>query len=303
MTASALVAHRAVRPRPLRVVRKSTPELITPVPRAKPFLKWAGGKTQLLRELRARFPPTFGRYHEPFVGGGAVFFDMQPKRCTLTDINGDLIATYTAIRDNVDGVIALLQAYEVSEKNFYRVRAQGSLDLNLESSAARTIFLNRTCFNGLYRVNRRGQFNAPWGHYPNPSICNAENLRLVSRALRKVTLRHQSAISRGLRARRGDLVYFDPPYDPVSPSASFTAYAPQAFGRDEQAKLRDVFYRLAERGVHVVLSNADTPFIRSLYRGFRIDRVMARRAINSRADRRHSVGELIITAPLHSSAY
>lgn len=243
----------------------------------------------------ARFPQTFRRYHEPFLGGGAVFFALEPLRGILSDINSDLIYTYRSLRDDVDGVIAALRKHRPTEAHFYRVRAQNSDSLSEIQCAARTIFLNRTCFNGLYRVNRKGQFNVPYGRYENPTICNEQNLRAVSQALQGADINVASAFHVGRRARRGDMVYFDPPYDPMSSSASFTAYAKQPFGRDEQARLAALFARLANRGVHVMLSNSDTPFIRELYKGFRIDRVHARRAINSRADRRGTVAEVIIT--------
>ena len=263
--------------------------------RAKPFLKWAGGKTQLLEPILARFPQTYRRYHEPFLGGGAVFYALKPPRGILSDINQDLIHTYQALRDNVDAVIEALRTHHASEEHFYRVRAQNSDSLNEIQCAARTIFLNRTCFNGLYRVNRKGQFNVPYGRYDNPTICNENNLRAVSQALQGADIKVASAFHVGRRARRDDMVYFDPPYDPVSPSASFTSYSKFAFGRDEQARLAALFARLANRGVHVMLSNSDTRFIRDLYKGFRITRVHARRAINSRADRRGTVAEVIIT--------
>ena len=250
------------------------------LPQARPFLKWAGGKTQLLPDLFARFPHTFKRYHEPFLGGGAVFFALAPKSAILSDVNGDLVETYTAIRDDVEGVIAKLRAHTVSEEHYYRVRAQKSAALTPAAAAARTIYLNRTCFNGLYRVNRDGQFNVPFGKYDNPTICNEENLLAVSAALQDVQLRNESVFDIGARVRRGDLVYFDPPYDPLSPTSSFTSYAKTAFGRDEQKRLAELFTRLACRGVHVVLSNSDTPFIR---------------AISARADRRGSVGEVIVS--------
>lgn len=263
--------------------------------RARPFLKWAGGKTQLLEPILTRFPQNFGRYHEPFLGGGAVFFALEPQRGVLSDINGDLIDAYRCLRDDVDGVIAALRKHRPTEAHFYRVRAQNSDSMSEIQSAARTIYLNRTCFNGLYRVNRKGQFNVPYGRYDNPTICNDQNLRLVSEALQGVDINVASAFQVGRRARRGDMVYFDPPYDPVSSSASFTSYAKQPFGRDEQAHLAELFARLANRGVHVMLSNSNTRFIRQLYKGFRIHRVHARRAINSRADRRGTVAEVIIT--------
>ncbi len=264
--------------------------------RPRPFLKWAGGKGQLLAEIQRRFPRTFRRYHEPFLGGGAVFFGTMPSRAILSDINHELVDTYTAIRDDVEAVIAALMRHKADEEHYYRVRAQETAGLSAVASAARTIFLNRTCFNGLYRVNRRGEFNVPFGRYDNPTICDPENLRLVSLALHDVELRCESAFAIGKRAQRGDLVYFDPPYDPVSPTASFTAYARFVFGKDEQAQLAAIFAELAQRGVHVVLSNSDTPFIRELYKDFRVDTVYARRAINSRADRRGHVAEVIVTA-------
>lgn len=265
-------------------------------PHARPFLKWAGGKSQLLPEILARFPPAFRRYHEPFLGGGAVFFALAPARATLSDINADLVAAYEALRDDVEGVIAELRQHRAEEEHYYRVRAQSSASLGRAAGAARTIFLNRTCYNGLYRVNSKGEFNVPYGRYAHPTICNADNLRLAAIALQNVELRCENALAVGALAARGDLVYFDPPYDPLSTTSSFTSYARGGFGRDEQAALADVFGTLAERGVHVVLSNSDTPLIRDLYARFRIESVYARRAINSRADRRGHVREVIVTA-------
>jgi DNA adenine methylase len=270
-------------------------ERLAPVARPRPFLKWAGGKTQLLPEILRRFPPVFRRYHEPFLGGGAVFFAVGPARAALSDINPDLVATYTALRDEPERVIRELLQHQASEEHYYRVRAQAPALLSVAAAAARTIYLNRTCFNGLYRVNKKGEFNVPYGRYENPTLCDAENLRLVSLALHDVDIAHADALSVGTRAQRGDLVYFDPPYDPLSPTASFTSYAKGGFGKNEQAELADTFRRLAERGVSVVLSNSDTPLIRELYKGFRIDQVYARRAINSRADRRGHVAEVIVT--------
>lgn len=274
----------------------ATAPRLTEEPRAKPFLKWAGGKGQLLNRILERFPAAFKRYHEPFIGGGAVFFGLQPKRASLSDINPDLIETYRVIRDQPELLVDSLSQHQATEQHYYQVRSQGALGLSSTESAARTIFLNRTCFNGLYRVNRSGQFNVPFGRYANPKVCNSDNLYRVSLALQGVDLQVCSAMNIGGRVRRGDLVYFDPPYDPISPTASFTAYARQGFGRDEQAQLAELLRKLAGRGVHVVLSNSDTPLIRQLYRGFRVERVMARRAINSRADRRGKVGEVLVSA-------
>ena len=264
--------------------------------RAKPFLKWAGGKAKLVPEIRKRFPERFRRYHEPFIGGGAVFFALEPESAVISDVNADLITTYQVIRDHVGDLIEALDDHQATEEHFYEVRALEAGTLSPVESAARTIYLNRTCFNGLYRVNRRGQFNVPFGRYVNPRICNADNLLAVSRVLQGVDIRVESVFDIGRRVRRGDLVYFDPPYDPVSPTASFTSYARDDFGRPEQEKLARLFASLAARGITVVLSNSDTPYIRELYAPFRVDTVFARRAINSRADRRGPVTEVLVSA-------
>lgn len=272
-----------------------TPHL-APQVRARPFIKWAGGKTQLLPEILARFPSRFNRYFEPFLGGAAVFFALEPRKAALSDINADLIGTYKALRDDLPGVIRHLAKHEATEEHYYAVRAQDPAGLSPAASAARFIYLNRTCFNGLYRVNRSGKFNVPFGRYKNPRICHEENLEAVSEALQDVDLRVMSAFDSARRARRGDLVYFDPPYDPISPTASFTAYTSGGFGREQQVELAQLFTLLAKRGVHVVLSNSDTPFIRELYRDFEVSQVMARRAINARGSGRGAVAEVLVTS-------
>lgn len=266
----------------------------------RPFLKWAGGKGQLLPELLARLPENFGTYHEPFVGGGALFFALTGRgmltRAVLSDANAPLVDTYLAVRDRVDDVIAALRRHPNDAAHFYRVRAQDPDDLSLVEKAARVIFLNRTCYNGLYRENRAGQFNVPFGRYENPRICDEVNLRACSRALQRVEVLRTDFTNVLGRAKPGDLIYFDPPYHPVSKTASFTGYDRNGFDEMDQESLRDVFAELARQGVHVVLSNSDTPLVRRLYRGFRVERVLAKRAINSRADRRGRVAEVIVTA-------
>jgi DNA adenine methylase len=264
-------------------------------PRAKPFLKWAGGKTQLLAELLARMPTTYGRYYEPFLGGGAVFFALQPKRATLSDINDELITTYTAVRDTPKEVITTLSQHTCSPEYFYQLRKEKLANLGATHRAARLIYLNRTCFNGLYRVNAQGDFNVPFGGHNNPTICHAENLQRVSEALRGAQLRCQPVAAIARQVRRGDLVYFDPPYVPLSPTARFTNYAVGGFGLRDQVALARLYTALAARGVHVVLSNSDTPQVRELYKKFRIDRVMVRRSINRCAQGRGPVGEVIVT--------
>ena len=262
--------------------------------RAKPFLKWVGGKTQLLPQIFELFPKNFNRYHEPFVGGGAVFFNLQPNKAILSDVNPDLIQAYQMIRDDVDSVIAELKQHRAEEAYYYSVRETDVAELSAAEAAARIIFLNKTCFNGLYRVNRRGKFNVPFGKYANPTICNEKNLRAVSDALQGVDIRLQSVFELDTRVKKNDLVYFDPPYVPVSPTASFTSYTKQGFGEHQQRELAELFGRLVSKGAHCFLSNSDTPLVRELYKDFNIKKVYARRAINSRADRRGPVGEVIV---------
>ena len=261
---------------------------------AKPFLKWVGGKTQLLPHILGLFPKSFNRYHEPFVGGGAVFFSLSPHKAILSDVNPDLIQAYTMIRDDVESVIHELKMHRAEEAYYYSVREADVASLSGAEAAARIIFLNKTCFNGLYRVNRSGKFNVPFGKYANPTICNEANLRLVSEALQGVDIRLESVFELDARVSKNDLVYFDPPYVPLSPTASFTSYTKQGFGEHQQRQLATLFARLASKGAHCYLSNSDTPLVRELFKDFRIKKVYARRAINSRADRRGPVGEVIV---------
>jgi DNA adenine methylase len=268
---------------------------------ASPFVKWAGGKGQLLRELRARVPGSFGAYHEPFLGGGALFFalvnDGRIAEAHLSDVNEELVETYEAVRSEVEAVIAALGEHRNDAGHYYRVRELEPSTLSRAARAARVIFMNKTGFNGLYRVNSKGKFNVPFGRYANPTICNAAGLRAASRALARATLRCEGFEGVARRAEPGDLVYFDPPYQPLSASSSFTAYSRGGFGDDDQRRLAELFTVLARRGVHVILSNSDTEQLRSLYGKHRVETVQAARAINSRADRRGKINEIIVVAP------
>jgi DNA adenine methylase len=283
--AHALPAFR----RPVRALR---------APEAAPFVKWVGGKGRLVEELARRAPPTYRRYFEPFVGGGALFFRLAPASAVLSDVNADLIGCYQAVRTDVEAVIAELGRHRDahSEDYYYAVRdgwnAGGGGDA---ARAATFIYLNKTCYNGLWRVNRSGQFNVPAGRYLHPSILDGERLRAAARALACATLQ-VAPFERVLdEAWRGDFVYFDPPYDPVSETAAFTSYAAGGFGAADQERLAEVFARLDERGCAVLLSNSDTPFMRRLYRRWSVDRVLAPRAVNSRADRRGAVAEIVVS--------
>jgi DNA adenine methylase len=267
--------------------------------RAQPIVKWVGGKGKLLGELVRRAPGSYRRYFEPFAGGAALFFHLAPRAAVLSDVNADLVACYRAVRDDVEAVIAALAEHRErhSVEYYYAVR-DGWNDGRAADAAARAatfIYLNKTCYNGLWRVNRRGDFNVPAGRYTNPAILDAERLRAASRVLAAAAL-EVAPFDRVLdEARRGDFVYFDPPYDPVSPTADFTSYAAGGFAAADQERLAQSFARLAERGCAVMLSNSDTPFTRRLYARFRVERVYTTRAVNSRADRRGAVAEIVVT--------
>jgi DNA adenine methylase len=264
-------------------------------------LKWAGGKGQLLGRLRGHVPQDYGRYFEPFLGGGALFFALRPARGVLSDVNQEIIDCYTAVRDEVSALVEALGDHRYDESHYYAVRNADPAKLTLVERAARTIFLNKTGFNGLYRVNRSGKFNVPFGRYAKPAICDEENLRACSAALANVELVASDFGKVVSRAAAGDFVYFDPPYVPLSRTAAFTAYAPGGFDLDAQARLAGVFGKLVERGVTVLLSNSDVPAIRKLYAPYRIDTILATRVINCKATRRGPVHELLVHHVLASA--
>lgn len=264
-----------------------------------PIVKWAGGKTRILEDLLERRPGEFGRYYEPFLGGGAMFFRLAPENATLSDLNPNLINTYRCVAWHVEAVIKRLRVHkrEHCQEYYYDMRErwnQGRLRSDVVRAAA-FIYLNKTCFNGLYRVNRRGQFNVPMGRYSNPTICEDDKLRTASRVLQRADITHSSFDERIDDAVAGDFVYFDPPYDPVTRTASFTSYTSASFDGSDQRHLADVVGDLTRRGVQVMVSSSDTPYVRELYRDYQIDRIDAPRAINSRASARGAVSELVIT--------
>ncbi len=266
----------------------------------RPFLKWAGGKTQLTDALLARIPPAFGTYHEPFVGSGALFFrlyrEQKITRAVLSDINPELIDTYLAIRDQPEAVIKLLGEFPYEEAFYYQLRDRDPWALSQAERAARMIYLNKTGYNGLYRVNRQGRFNVPFGRYKSPRYVDPENLLAVSHALQRAEIICAPFESVLARTQAGDWVYFDPPYMPISETANFTSYYADGFGLEDQHRLRDVCLRLTEMGVYVMVSNSDSPVIRALYGQpcFAIDTVFANRAINANSARRGKVAELVI---------
>lgn len=274
--------------------------------KAKPFVKWVGGKRQLLKQFRdlGLYPPegfdaSKNTYFEPFVGGGAVFFDLLPKKAVLSDLNNELVTTYNVIKNNAEDLIQSLKKHKHNKEYFLKIRAQKVENLSDIEIASRFIYLNRTCFNGMYRVNSRGEFNVPFGDNKNPLICDEVNLKKVSLALQKVTINHADYKNVLKKAKKGDFVYFDPPYYPINKTSSFTAYTKDSFLDKEQIELRDTFYELHKRGCFVMLSNSDTPFINKIYselkdKKIKISKVQAGRAINSKGTGRGKITEVLI---------
>lgn len=271
---------------------------------ATPFLKWAGGKNQIFEQLRPFLPTEFENYFESFVGSAAVFFNLRRLHgnfsATLSDRNAELINCYKAIRDELEELIPSLEVLKRNhdEKRYYRIREQDPGGLSSVGRAARFIYLNKTCYNGLYRVNKSGKFNVPIGSYSNPSIFDEDNLAAVSRVLRGVKLKVSDFSAVLDSAKANDFIYFDPPY--YTEDSGFTSYAVSAsgsasFGADEHRQLRNVVDALHKRNCHVVVSNSDTDYVRRLYRKYKTHVVKARRYINCNGAGRHPVSELVIT--------
>ena len=283
---------------PVLQLRRSESPLRTALPeervKAAPFLKWVGGKTSLLPELLRHVPQRLRRYHEPFVGGGALFFAVAPRRATLSDNNAELIHCYCQVRDDVYRVLDALSRHLYDKAHYQNVRALDPLRLTPAQRAARFIYLNKTCFNGLWRVNRAGRFNVPIGRYRNPRFHDPEALLSASAALREVDVHHAPFEEALAKAAPGDFVYLDPPYDPVSETASFAGYTADGFTWDDQKRLARACISLNRRGVRFLLSNSATGRVRELYRGFEQRLVRAPRFINSKADSRGRVDELLV---------
>ncbi|AEG16007.1 DNA adenine methylase [Desulfofundulus kuznetsovii DSM 6115] len=261
----------------------------------RPPVKWAGGKSQLILQFEPLFPKReYSLYVEPFVGGGAIFFHLLPPRAVLIDSNDELINFYLVVRDNLEALLQDLRRHENTAEYYYRIRALDPGQLTPVERASRFLYLNKTGYNGLWRVNSQGKHNVPFGRYKNPKIVDEPNLRLVSEALKRAEI-ICGDFSRVLDcADRGAFVYLDPPYHPLSETANFTSYTPDAFGEDDQRRLAEVFRELDRKGCLVMLSNSDTPFIRELYKNYDIQVVYAKRAINCRADKRGPISELVI---------
>lgn len=266
-----------------------------------PVVKWVGGKRQLLDSIKCLLPKKIPTYCEPFLGGGAVLFSIQPKNAIVNDLNSDLITVYRVIKSNVDELIESLKQHENTQAYFYKIRdldrdKPAYLNLTDIEKASRLIFLNKTCYNGLFRVNQAGEFNSPFGHYKNPNIVNEPVLRAVSKYFNNNNITFHNEDFSGVLTdlKKGDFVYLDPPYDPVSDTASFTGYNKGGFDRSEQIRLKNCCDDLTKKGINFMLSNSATDFIKELYDSYSISIVQAKRIINADANKRGNIDEVII---------
>lgn len=265
-----------------------------------PFLKWVGGKRQLMPAIKKLIPKNYTNYYEPFIGGGAVLFDLQPKNAVINDFNEELINVYQTIKENPEELISDLKTHKNESDYFYNLRAldreDNFEDLSNIKKASRVIYLNKTCYNGLYRVNNSGEFNSPFGRYKNPNIVNETTIRAVSKYLNtnKITILNGDFEEALKGIKKGAFVYFDPPYHPVSASSNFTGYVQGGFDMYEQVRLRDLCNKLNEKGINFLLSNSATQFIEDLYKDYKISYVKANRSINSNAKKRGEIDEVLI---------
>jgi DNA adenine methylase len=279
----------------LSTIGKTNQKYIPATSKGQPFLKWAGGKTQLLHELLPRVPQKYNTYYEPFIGGGALFFAISPKKAVIADINDDLVNAYIVVRDFPEQLIELLAEYVNDKEFFYKIREQDTNNLQSIEQAARLIYLNRTCFNGLYRVNKSGQFNVPFAGYKNPNITQVERILADSNLLQETQIYNVGFDKVLDRAKKGDFIYLDPPYYPKSVYSDFKRYNKEQFHKDDHIRLAELYNKLTERGCKVMLSNSDTPFTCDLYKRWHVDKVYAKRLINRDVSKRGEVTEIIVT--------
>lgn len=262
----------------------------------KPILKWAGGKTQMLGELLPKIPESYGRYIEPFIGGGAMFFAVQPKNGLIADSNPELINMYKEVAEHVDQVIKILEKYQNTSEMFYEVRSLNWQELSKEEAAARTIYLNKTCFNGLYRVNRKGEFNSPFGKYKNPKICDVDGLHAASELLKRTEIvcgDYLQVLDR--YAKENDFIFLDPPYLPISENSDFKRYTKEQFYEKDHEELANMVHKLHNRGCYIVLTNSNHPLVHELYSDYEIEVIQTKRHISCNGNTRRGE-DIIVTA-------
>jgi DNA adenine methylase len=267
-------------------------------PETYPIVKWVGGKRQLMFELLKNIPQNYNRYFEPFIGGGALFFELQPDNAYISDMNEELINLYQVVQNDVYDLISDLNKHENTKEYFLKIRSADRTEdykkLSNIERASRFVYLNRTCFNGMYRVNSQGQFNVPFGHYKNPRIVDADNLINCSKLLKRTEIKHSDFSAILEKVQKGDFVYFDPPYVPLNETSSFTSYTKDGFDMDMQFKLKEVCDELDSMGVMFMLSNSDTEFVNELYSDYEIKKVFASRQINVNPDGRGKITEVLV---------
>lgn len=270
---------------------------------ARPFIKWAGGKSRLIEQYKPFLPADYTRYHEPFLGGAALFFYLAPqlkaqgKRAFLSDLNPELVTVYLCVRDEVEALIEQLKVHQARHEKAYYYEVRSQLETDPIARAARFIYLNKTCYNGLYRENSRGLFNVPMGRYKKPKICAPDLLRAASAALQIADISERPFCAVLEQARdENDFVYFDPPYHPLSETSNFTGYSRYRFGEVQQRELKEVMQQLRDRKVSFLTSNSDCLFIRDLYKDFAVETITAVRSINSKASKRGKITEVLATS-------
>ena len=263
-----------------------------------PLIKWVGGKRQLMSDLLRNMPKKYNRYFEPFIGGGALFFELQSENAYISDMNEELINLYLVVRDNVYELITDLNTHKITKDYYLKIR---NLDrtskykkLSNIKRASRFIYLNRTCFNGLYRVNSKGEFNVPFGNYKNPRIVDVDNLLNCSELLKRTEIKNADFSEILTKVKKGDFVYFDPPYVPLNETSSFTSYTKNGFDMDMQIKLKEVCDELDSMGVKFLLSNSDTKIIHDLYSNYKIKKVLASRQVNANVNGRGKITEVLV---------
>jgi len=255
--------------------------------KTKPILKWAGGKSQLLKDIIERVPNKYGKYIEPFLGGGAVFFGLNPQNSVISDSNPEIINLYKVVANDVEALVRSLKRHRNNKEYFYQQRAKDWTKLTPVQAASRTLYLNKTCFNGLYRVNKKGGFNVPYGYYKNPKICDEQNLKTASQLLRQANIicaDYKDVLNKNAKA--GDLVFLDPPYLPISEYSDFKRYTKEQFYEEDHRELAVEVERLHELGCHVILTNSNHPLVHDLYNKYSVDVFQTKRFINSKANRR-----------------
>lgn len=261
----------------------------------KPFLKWAGGKTQILDNLLNKVPDKFNKYIEPFIGGGALYFGLAPKNAIIADSNPELINLYNCISQNTPKIIEYLSQFKNTEESFYNIRSMIFEELDPYFAAARFIYLNRTCFNGLYRVNRKGHFNVPYGRYKNPNLCPSEQLFSASKLLKSARIingDYRSVLAKN--AKKGDFIFLDPPYLPISENSDFKRYTKEQFYENDHYQLAEEVKRLKQLGCTIILTNSNHPMVHDLYGSYNIEVVKTRRNISAKKGTR-SGQDVIVT--------